>query len=100
MIELANGLDRLLQLLIIAQPAAHLSNPLAAHTELTRTSSGVGHRQDKNVMPFAALAFRASLGMSDRALQQGAAQQLAGDRQLADQLLARSERLLTNHSQE
>src|SRR6266545_1296866 len=90
MIELANRLDRLLQLLIIAQPAAHLSNPLAAHTELTRTSSRVGHRQDKYVMSFAARAFRAPLGMSDRALQQGAAQQLASDRQFADQLLARS----------
>jgi hypothetical protein len=67
-IELADRLDRLLQLLIIAQPAAHLSNPLAAHTDLTRPSSRVGHRQDKYVMPFAARAFRASLGMPDRAL--------------------------------
>src|SRR5271169_3797342 len=29
-VELANDLDRLLQFLIIAQPAAHLGNPLAA----------------------------------------------------------------------
>src|SRR3977135_2787490 len=100
MIELANGLDRLLQLLIIAQPAAHLGNPLAAHTELTRTSSCVGHGQNKHVMPFAARAFRAVFGMSDGALQQRAAEELAGDRQLADQLLARSQGLLANHSQE
>ena len=98
MIELANGLDRLFQLLIIAQPAAHLGNPLAAHTELTRTSSRVGHSQDKYVMPFAARAFRASFSVSDRALQQRAAQQVAGDRQFADQLLACSEGLLANHS--
>src|ERR1700694_3145876 len=91
MIELANGLDRLLQLLIIAQPAAHLGNPLAAHTELTRTSSWVGDRQNKHVMPFAACTLRASLGVSDGALQQRAAQQVAGDRQFADQLLARSQ---------
>jgi hypothetical protein len=77
MIELANGLDRLLQLLIIAQPAAHLCNTLAPHTELTRTSSRVGHRQNKQVMPFAAGAFRAAFGVSDRALQQRATQQLA-----------------------
>src|SRR6202171_418920 len=100
MIELANALDRLLQLLIIAQPAAHLSNPLAAHTELTRTSSRVGHRQDKYVMPFAARAFRAVFGVPDRALQKRAAQQFAGDRQFADQLLARPQGPLTNHSQE
>src|ERR1700716_1305844 len=98
MIELADGLDTLLQLLIIAQPAAHLGNPLAAHTELTRASSRVGHCQDKHVMPFAARAFRASFGVSDRALQQRAAQQVAGDRQFADQLLARSKGLLANHS--
>jgi hypothetical protein len=98
MIELANGLDRLLQVLIIAQPAAHLGNPLAPHAELARTSSRVGHRQDKHVMPFATRAFRASFGVADGAFQQRAAQQLAGDRQFADQLLARSEGPLPNHS--
>src|SRR6476620_6821605 len=90
MIELANGLDRLLQVLIIAQ--------LAPHAELARTSSRVGHRQDKHVMPFATRAFRASFGVADGAFQQRAAQQLAGDRQFADQLLARSEGPLSNHS--
>ena len=39
MIEFANGLDRFLQLLAIAQPQAHLSNPLATHAELARPSS-------------------------------------------------------------
>src|ERR1700682_2661568 len=98
MIKLADGLDTVLQLLIIAQPAAHLGNPLAAHAELTRTSSWVGDRQNKHVMPFAACTLRASLGVSDGALQQRAAQQVAGDRQFADQLLARSQGPLTNHS--
>jgi hypothetical protein len=51
-------------------------------------------------MPFAARAFRAVFGVSDGALQQRAAQQLAGDRQFADQLLARSECSLANHLQE
>src|ERR1700756_242682 len=98
MIKLANGLDRLLQVLIIAQPAAHLGNPLAPHAELARTSSRVGHRQDKHVMPFATRAFRASFGVADGAFQQRAAQQLARDRQFADQLLARSQGPLSNHS--
>src|ERR1700704_2314839 len=99
-IELANGLDRSLQLLIVAQPVAHLGHPLTAHAELTRSSSRIGHRQDKHVMPFAARAFRTSFGMSDRAFQQRAAQQLTGDRQFADQLVARTKGSLTNHSQE
>src|SRR5882757_3430916 len=33
MIEFANGLDRLLQLLIVVQPAANLGNALATHAE-------------------------------------------------------------------
>jgi hypothetical protein len=50
-------------------------------------------------MPFAA-RISGIPGVSDRALQQRAAQPLTGDRQFADQLLARSQGLLTNHSQE
>src|SRR4029077_21069932 len=91
MIELANGLDRPLQVMIIAQPAAHFGNPLAPHAKLARTSSRVGHRQDTQVMPFATRAFGASLGVADRPFQQRAVQQLAGDRHFEDELLARSE---------
>ena len=100
MIELANALDRLLQFLIIVQPAAHLGNPFTPHAELTRVSPWIGHSQNKHLMPFAACALGAVFGVVDRALQQRAAQQLAGYRQFADQLLARSQGSLTNHSQE
>src|SRR5580658_10826693 len=94
MIELANSLDRLLQFPIIAQPAAHLGNPLAAYAELTRAAPRISHRQHENLMAFAARAFRTVFGVSNCALQQRAPQQLAGDRQFADQLLACSEGLL------
>jgi len=43
------------------------------------------------VVAFAARAFRAIFGVSDCAFQQHATQQLAGDRQFADQLLARTQ---------
>ena len=43
-------------------------------------------------------AFRATLGMSDGALQQRAAQQFAGNRQLADKLDARVKGSIANHS--
>src|SRR5215471_16681254 len=75
-IELANGLDRLLQPLVVAQPPTYLGNPLTAYTELTRAPAPIGHRQNKYVMPFAARALRASLGVVDRALQQRPPQQL------------------------
>jgi hypothetical protein len=99
MIEFADSLDRLLQFLVIAQPAAHLINALAPHAELARASARVGHSQDKHLMPFAARAFRAIFAVPDRTLQQRAAQQLASDRQLADQLLARADGLLQNYLQ-
>ena len=51
-------------------------------------------------MAFAARAFRAVLAVSDGALQERAAQQFAGDRQLADALLAQVQGSIANHSQE
>src|SRR5580658_3584337 len=99
LIEFANRLDRCLQFLIIAQPAANFGNPFATHAELTRAAARISHRQHENLVAFAARAFRTVFGVLDCALQQRATQQLAGDRQFADQLLARSEGLLANHSQ-
>jgi hypothetical protein len=61
-----------------------------------RASSG--HRQNKDLVPFTARAFRASRAMTDRAFQQRAAQQLAGDGQFADRLVARADGLVSNHS--
>jgi hypothetical protein len=54
MIEFADGLDRLLEFLIIGQPAAHLGNPLAAHAELTRAVARIRHGQHENVVAFTA----------------------------------------------
>src|SRR5262245_37259108 len=98
MIEFANGFDGVLQLLIIGEPAAHFLNPLTAHAELTRTSARIGHRQTKDLMHFAARAFRTSRAWT--VLSNNVPQQLAGDRQFADQLVACPEGLPTNHSQE
>src|ERR1700751_1781664 len=68
MIELANAIDRLLQFLIIVQPAAYLGNPFTPHAELTRASSWIGHSQNKHLMPFAACAFGAVFAVVDRTL--------------------------------
>src|SRR5205823_9446016 len=88
-IELADHLDRVFQLLVIVQPTAHLGNALAPHAELAHAPARIAHRQDMHLVPFAARAFRAAALVTNGALQQRAAQQLAGDRQLVDQLLAR-----------
>jgi hypothetical protein len=52
------------------------------------------------MVAFAARAFRAIFGVPDCAFQQRASQQLAGDRQFADQFVARADRLLANHVRE
>lgn len=69
MIDFADGLDRFFQLLIIVQPTANLGYPLATNAELPCTSTGVGDRENKYPMTFAARALWAVLGMSDDALQ-------------------------------
>src|SRR6516164_1299195 len=97
MIELADVLDRLLQLLIIVEPATNLGHPLASHAELLRAPASIGHRQHEDLVPLTTGAFRAASGMSDSALQQRPAQQLAGDRQLADKLVARLKGPIANH---
>ncbi|MCK1623182.1 hypothetical protein IVA87_31425 [Bradyrhizobium sp. 147] len=98
MIELADALDRLLQLLIFVEPATNLGDPFVTYAELLRAAAGVCHGEHEHLVPFAARAFRTAFGMSDGALQLRTAQQLAGGRQLANELVARFNGSLTNDS--
>src|SRR6516165_9853851 len=100
-VELANNLDRLLQLLIVAQPAAHLGHPFGAQAELARASTGVAHSENRERVTFAARAFRTSGGMvADRPLEQRAAQDLAGHGEPIEQLPARCQSSMMSHSYE
>src|SRR5438045_1339363 len=97
-VDLANGLDRLLQLLIIPQPSPHLGKPFAAQADLPCAPTGVAYGENRQLMPFAARAFRAALCMiSDRALQQRTAQDLPGHREPGEQLLARRNDMFVSH---
>ena len=90
MVKFANRLDRFLQLLIIAQPAAHPRNTFRAQAELPRLSTGVAHSENCKGVTFAARAFCAAGAMvADGPLEQRAAQDLAGHWQPVKQLLAR-----------
>src|SRR6516164_2277790 len=93
MIELADVLDRLLQLLIIVEPAPNLDDPLAPHAELSRAPACVGHGQNEHPMPLTAGALGTALGVPDSALEQRASQQLA------DKALTCSKGVIANHSQ-
>ena len=100
MIEFANALDRLLQLLIIGEQAANLGDPLVSHAELPCASTAIADCQNEDPVSFTARTFWAVLGVADGALQQRAAQQLASDWQLAQELLACSKGSCSNHSHE
>src|SRR5262249_2682955 len=98
LIELADRFDRLLEPLIVVQPPANLGHPLATHTELPGAAAGIAHRQDRHRMALAARAARAARLVANDALQQRAAQQLPGDRQIFDQLLTRQKSSVSIHS--
>jgi hypothetical protein len=72
-IELTDVLDRLLQLLIVVEPAPNLGDTFATNAELLHAPTAIAHRQDEHPVSFATRAFRAVFGVSDRALQQRAA---------------------------
>ena len=69
MIELANSLDRLLQLLKICDRPTDLSDPFATHAELLHAAASVGHRQHEHPMPLSA-RISAALTVADQTLQQ------------------------------
>ena len=97
MIELADCLDRRLQLLVITQPSAYFWNSIPAHAKLARAPSGIAHRQNADLVPFAAGTFRAAFGMPDNTLQQRTAQDLARNGKLAHKLPARFKGPIANH---
>src|SRR5690242_354230 len=74
--------------LIMDEQVAKLGDPLASHAELRCASTAIADCQNEDPVSFTARTFRAVRGVADGALQQRAAQQLAGDRQLAQELLA------------
>ena len=77
MIQLADCLNRFLQLLVIAQPLAHLRNLLAVDAELPGAATRIADGQNGLRMSFTAGALGASAGMTGGALDQGATQDFA-----------------------
>lgn len=78
MIQLADGLDPFFQLLVVAQPLAHLRNLFAMDTELPRAAAGIADGQNCLRMPFTAGALGAAAGVTGGALEEGATQDFAG----------------------
>src|SRR6266404_4829175 len=96
-VELADLLERFLELVVIAEPAAHLVNLFAAQAELASTATGVADGQNPQRVPAAAGADRAAAGVAHGPLEQRAAQNLPCHRQLGDERLARLDNLVSRH---
>ena len=101
LIEFADCLDLVLESLIVAQPATHFWHLLTAQTDLTGACTRIAHGEDPERMAFAASAFSASRAMAaDGPFQQGPTQELGGNRQAVEEVLAFHRDLVTSHSRE
>jgi len=76
-IQLADGLDRFFQLLVIAQPLAHLGNLFAMDAELPGATARIADGQNCLRVSFTAGALGAAAGVTGGALEQGAPQDFA-----------------------
>src|SRR5919109_3230045 len=76
-VQLADGLDSFLQLLVIAQPVPYLRNQFGTNAELASAAAGIADGQNGLRMSLTAGAFRAATGMTGSALDEGTAQDLA-----------------------
>ena len=98
MVELANGLEALSQLLVVVEPAAHFGHQFAAYAELSGATMSIADGQNENRVSFAACTFRTFGAMAANcALKQRAAEDLAGQRETAEELSARSYGLFLFH---
>jgi len=61
-VELADVLERFLELVVIAEPPAHVINLFAAQAELASTAAGIADGQNPQRVPAAAGADRAAAG--------------------------------------
>jgi hypothetical protein len=78
-VQLADGLNGFFQFLVIAQPLAHLRNLFAVNAELAGAAAGIADGENGLRMSFPAGALGAAAGMAGDALDEGSAQDLAGD---------------------
>src|SRR5215813_9472629 len=96
MVELADRLEGLFQLLVIVEPAPHFGHQFATQAELACATAGIGDGQNRERVAFATGALLAiGLMPENGALQQRAAQDFTANRQSVEQLLACTECLVS-----
>jgi hypothetical protein len=97
LIELADFLHPLLELLIILQPPLYLRSLLGPETDLLILSTWITDREHQYRVPFAALTFGATVLMSDGALQKGPPKNFGGGGQIRCQPIPLAEDLFVFH---
>ena len=99
MIQLADGLDGALQLLVVAQPLTHLRDLFAMQTELPGAAAGIADGENCLRVAFTTGALGAAAGMTCGAFDEGAAQDFAGGGEVFEETLTSLDGLLVCHLQ-
>src|SRR5262249_33904840 len=95
MVELADLLESVFELLVIVEPAPNFRHQFVAQAELTCATAGIRDGQNRERVAFATGALLAiGLMPENGALQQRAAQDFTANRQSVEQLLACTECLV------
>ena len=89
--------DRRLQGVIILQTLLHMRGLLFAQTDLMHAAAGITHGENGDRMPAAAVAVFAALAVADGAVEQGAAQDIAGFGKPGQKPVALADDLLLIH---
>jgi hypothetical protein len=78
LVEFADLIERRLQCVIVLQALLHMGGLLLAQTDLMHTAAGITNGENGDRMPTTAIAALATLAVTDGAVEQGAAQDIAG----------------------
>jgi hypothetical protein len=88
LIEFADLLNYSLQFLIIRQTTLHLRDLLFTEADLAGAWPGIADGEDRNWVTFAAVALGATGAVADDALEQGAAENVAGVGEMGSKAVA------------
>jgi hypothetical protein len=96
-IQLADGLDGFLQLLVVIQPLANLRNLFAMDAELPVAAAGIADGQNRLRMAFTASAPGTAAGVMRNAIEERATQEFARGGKVFEEPLTSLDGLLVCH---
>jgi hypothetical protein len=97
LVHFTNLLQSGFQLAVIDQAAPHMSDFLWREADLTNDAAGIADSEHGDGVAFAAGAFGAAGAMADDAMEQGAAEDLAGLGEAGEEAVALADDLFLLH---